>query len=161
MAVDAYLPEPTLPIVAEPVQTKINPVTDYDAKFSAQFVIATCLTRGYFGLADLKDSALRDPALRALAAKVTCHADPQTAFPHFFSGGVTVRLKDGREFRRHVRVNSGAGERALDTDGVSKKFRATAGMMAAPEKMEQIRDVILSLDTRTARDLGQALKGDL
>jgi MmgE/PrpD C-terminal domain len=58
---------------------------EYEAKFSAQFVVATCLLKGAFGLADLMPAALKDPAVLDLAARVTCTIDPDSAFPTFFS----------------------------------------------------------------------------
>jgi 2-methylcitrate dehydratase PrpD len=63
------------------------PAREYEAKFSAQFVVATCLLKGTFGLADLMPAALKDPAVLDLAARVTCTIDPESAFPTFFSGG--------------------------------------------------------------------------
>jgi 2-methylcitrate dehydratase PrpD len=157
VAVEARLPADTLPIVAEPAAAKLLPKTDYEAKFSAQFVVATCLARGRFGLAELAEQAFGDPELTGLSQKVTCVADPDTAFPTYFSGGVAVTLRDGRTVAKHVRVNSGAGERMLDTSGVSDKFRACAAMWMREEQIEAIRDVVLSLEERDAADLGNAL----
>lgn len=157
-AIEVLIPQPTLHIVAEPTSVKLVPKTDYDAKFSAQFVVATCLARGHFGLAELTDDALTDPDLLALTAKATCKADPDSAFPTYFSGGVVVRLKDGRTLKRHVRINSGAGEKALDEAGVSAKFRATARMATTGERADRIRTAVLDLDAHPARDLGAALK---
>ncbi len=126
--VEAFLPQPTLHIIAEPAELKERPTTDYEAKFSAQFVVAVCLLKGRFGLPDLQPQALADPQVLALALKVRCQADPETAFPTYFSGGVEVTLRDGRILRRHVRVNSGAGERSMETDAVASKFMAAATM---------------------------------
>ena len=61
-SVEAFLPRDTMPIVAEPAAAKIRPTNEYEAKFSAQFVIATCLIKGAFGLADLMPAALVDPS---------------------------------------------------------------------------------------------------
>ncbi|MCA8930267.1 MAG: MmgE/PrpD family protein [Alphaproteobacteria bacterium] len=158
VAVEALLPEPTLPIVAEPHAAKIVPTTDYEAKFSAQFVLATCLAHGRFGLAELQDTAFSDRALLDLAAKVACKADPDTAFPTYFSGGVVVTLKDGRRLAKHVPINSGAGERALDVDGVSAKYRACAAMAFGTDQAERVREIVLQLDERTPADLGAALR---
>jgi len=55
------LPGPTLPIVAEPAADKARPQIEYAARFSSPFVIATCLLRGRFGLAELESAALADP----------------------------------------------------------------------------------------------------
>jgi 2-methylcitrate dehydratase PrpD len=157
-SVEALLPEPTLHIVAEPHAAKIIPTTDYEAKFSAQFVIATCLARGRFGLAELRESAFSDRELLDLAAKVQCKADPDTSFPTYFSGGVSVKLNDGRVVSRYVPVNSGAGERALDVAGVSEKFRACAAMTTTAAIAERVRSVTLDLDRHSARDLAEALR---
>lgn len=159
VSIEALLPAPTMPIVAEPAAAKVVPKTDYEAKFSAQFVVATCLARGRFGLQELTDDALNNGELLALTSKVTCRVDPDSAFPTYFSGGVTVTLADGRKLSRHVRVNSGAGERALDLDGVTKKYRGTAGMSFDADKAERVRQIILSLDKHSAADLGSALRG--
>lgn len=158
VAVEALLPGPTLPIVAEPREAKIVPTTDYEAKFSAQFVLATCLTRGRFGLADLRDEAFSDRELLDLAAKVTCKADPDSLFPAYFSGGVAVTTRDGKTRTRHVPVNSGAGERMLDADGVSAKFGACAAMAIAADRAGQVRRVALSLEDHPAAALGEALR---
>jgi 2-methylcitrate dehydratase PrpD len=157
-SVDAYLAQPTLHIIAEPAEAKERPTTDYEAKFSAQFVVAYCLLHGRFGLPDLLPEALADEAALSLAQRVTCHEDPDTAFPEYFSGGVTVTLADGRELSRHVRVNSGAGERAMDEAAVSEKFFASASLTTGRDQAERIRDVVLDLENRSVTDLMQALR---
>ena len=53
-SVECLVPGPTFAIIVEPVAAKVAPTTDYEAKFSAQFVVATCLVRGRFGLAELR-----------------------------------------------------------------------------------------------------------
>jgi 2-methylcitrate dehydratase PrpD len=151
------LPEPTLPIVAEPVIDKRRPQTDYAAKFSAPFVVGTCLVRGRFGLAELEPRALQDPAVLALCDRTDCASDPDTAFPTYFSGGVELDLTDGRRLRRHVRVNSGAGDRALTIDEASRKFDAAAGMVLTAERAERARDAILAIDACPVRETSTAL----
>lgn len=152
------LPAATLPIVAEPASDKRRPQTDYAAKFSAAFVIATCLVHGRFGLAELRPEALKDPLVLALCERIDCASDPQTAFPTYFSGGVELELADGQRLRRHVRVNSGAGERALGIDEASAKFAAAAGMALSGDHARRARDAIASIDTRRVRDSVEALR---
>lgn len=156
--VDAYLAQPTLHIIAEPAEAKERPTTDYEAKFSAQFVVAHCLLRGRFGLPDLLPAALADAEVRDLALRVTCHEDPETAFPTYFSGGVTVTLEDGRVLSRHVRINSGAGERAMTADAVVDKFMASASLVLAADKAERIRDAVLDLENTSAAELMALLR---
>jgi 2-methylcitrate dehydratase PrpD len=156
-AIRVLIPGPTLPIVAEPVADKARPQTDYAAKFSAPFVVATCLLLGRFGLQELRPEALADPRVLALCARARCEADPDTAFPAYFSGGVEVELTDGRRLRRHVRVNSGAGERALDAAGASAKFLAAAGMVLDEKRAQHACDAIFALDRAPVRETARAL----
>ncbi|WIM12861.1 MmgE/PrpD family protein [Enhydrobacter sp.] len=152
------LPEPTLPIVAEPVADKRRPLTDYAAKFSAAFVVATCLVHGRFGLAELQPEALKDAAVLSLCERTDCVGDPETAFPAYFSGGVEVELGDGRRLRRHVRVNSGAGERTLTVDEAAGKFAAAAGMVLSADHASRARDAILAIDAGRVRQLAECLR---
>jgi 2-methylcitrate dehydratase PrpD len=156
--VECFLAKDTMPIVAEPREAKEHPTTDYEAKFSAQFVIAACLIKGYFGLPDLQPEALKDEKVLALTKRVKCTIDPDSAFPKYFSGGVKITMKNGEVHQRHIRVNSGAGERALDLAGVEKKFFASASMTVSQSQAERIRDAVLNLDRIPVSELAAALR---
>lgn len=146
------LPEITLPIVAEPAAEKARPHGEYAAKFSAPFIIATCLRLGRFGLAELRPEALKDERTLALCAITRCEADPDTGYPEFFSGGVEVTLKDGKRLFRHVHVNSGAGERQLDRAGATAKFLQAAEMCLTPDQARRACDAILAFDSHEVRE---------
>jgi 2-methylcitrate dehydratase PrpD len=156
--VEAYLPQPTLHIIAEPAQAKERPTSEYEAKFSAQFVVATCLLRGHIGLAELRPEVLEDPEILALASKVKCFADPDTAFPTYFSGGVVVTLRDGRTCVHHTKINSGAGERTLSQAAVVSKFMACATMTLPAAQAEKICEAVWDLERISARDLAAVLR---
>ncbi|MFC7540308.1 hypothetical protein ACFQU2_13660 [Siccirubricoccus deserti] len=126
---------------------------------SAPFVVATCLRLGRFGLAELLPQALADEATLALAARSRCEADPDTAFPTYFSGGVEVTLQDGSTLRWHERVNSGAGERKLDVAGASAKFMGAAGMVLDTAIATRARDAILAIDRHPIRHTTAVLGG--
>lgn len=158
-SVTAFLAQPTLHIIAEPAEAKERPTSDYEAKFSAQFVVAACLLKGFFGLPDLLPEAIADPAVRDLALRVKCVEDPDTAFPTYFSGGVEVTLKDGRVLKRHIRVNSGAGERAMEPDAVIAKFMASATLTQPKDRAERTCEAVLALENISARDLAATLRG--
>lgn len=153
----AFVPEPTLPIVTEPLTEKRRPATDYEAKFSAQFVTAASLLRGRFGLAELEPASLADEELLSLSERVEVLSDPDTAFPAAYSGGVELTTRDGRILREHVRVNRGAGERALANDEILAKYEATARIAVEPERAARIRDAVLSLEETPMRDLWRLL----
>jgi len=159
--VEIRLPADTMPIVAEPQDAKRAATTEYEAKFSAHYVVGICLLKGAFTLADLTDDALADPAVKALMPKTTCVIDHESAFPTYFSGGVRVRLEDGRVIDRHVRVNSGAGERMMDLDAVSAKFHANADPVLGHERSAALREKVLDLESSSARALALGLSGDV
>jgi 2-methylcitrate dehydratase PrpD len=129
------------------------------AKFSVQYVVAACLVRGKFGFAELEDDALKDEAILALAQRVSHEADPQSQFPKYFSGGVVVTTTDGRALSHMEKINRGAGNRALTADEIAAKFMDNAEVVLARAKAERIRDLVLDLDRRDARDLTAILPG--
>jgi 2-methylcitrate dehydratase PrpD len=153
----AWLPRATLPIVAEPADVKQRASTDYEAKFSAQFVVAKALLHGRFGLPELTVEALAEPATRALAQRVTCQIDPDSRFPQYFSGGVTVTLNDGRRLHRHVPVNKGAGERALGADDIRAKFLANATLTISRQQAQQALDAVMDESPRSVRTVLRTL----
>ncbi len=156
-SIRALLPQPTLHIVAEPHEQKIAPTNDYEAKFSAQYMVATCVVRGHFGLAELMPDALKDPAALALAAKVTCETDPDSTFPTYFSGGVVVTTTDGRELRHHEPINRGAGSRALSGEDITAKFMENATLAVSESRAKEIRTAVLEMDSMDAREVARRL----
>jgi 2-methylcitrate dehydratase PrpD len=154
------IPKDTLPIVAEPTAIKTEPANDYDAKFSAQYVVATCLLKGRMGLPELTEEARNDPTVRALARRVIVEADPGTGYPKYMSGGVCVRTAKRETHDEYVPINNGSGERALDADGIAEKFFASAELSVSHSKAQRIRDAVLSLETIRVSELAAALHAD-
>jgi 2-methylcitrate dehydratase PrpD len=154
----AWLAKDTMPIVAEPVERKQHVRTDYDAKFSAQYCVAKTLQLGRFGLAELTREALADDATKMLAAKVICRVDPNTRFPQYFSGGVTVVLKDGRSLHSHIPINKGAGDRALTAHDIQTKFTANAALWLGAERAKQAMAAILNSESSSVRSVMQTLQ---
>lgn len=155
--VRALLHPETFHYIAEPPEMRRRPVSDYMAKFSVQFVLAACFVRGRFGFAELETDALNDPQILALAQKVNHEADPDSAFPKYFSGGVVVTTKDGREFVHMEKINRGAGERALSAEDITEKFFDNATLVISKPQAERIRKAVLDMDRQPARALTHAL----
>lgn len=156
--VEILLPKDTLKIVAEPIEHKRRAKNEYEAKFSAPFVVASTLLKGRFGLPDLTDEALADRRIHDLAERCDCSADPDSLFPEYFSGGVTVRLADGRVLSEHVPINSGAGPRKLDLDAATEKFLANACLTIGKAQADDVRGAVLGLDGGNVADLMATLK---
>jgi hypothetical protein len=102
---------------------------------------------------------MADERTLALCAISRCEADPETGFPEYFSGGVELELHDGTRLRRHVRVNSGAGERQLDRAGALRKFRAAAEMHLTSARAGQAAEAVLAIDSHPVRSTMRQLGG--
>jgi len=158
-SVKALLPNDVIPIVVEPVANKRRPVSDYDAKFSVQFIVAACFARGRFGLAELEPEALQDPVILGLADKVDCDVDPNADFPRVFPGAVVVRTKDGREIVHAEPVNRGAADRALTDAEIVEKYDANAAIAVDKDRAEAVKAAVLGLEDLDGPALAKALAG--
>lgn len=157
VAIRAYVAEPTLGIVTEPLAKKRRPTGDYEAKFSAQFVTATSLLHGRFGLRELEPEALADPRILSVSERVEVLVDAETRFPAAYSGGVEVELRDGRTIRRHVPVNRGAGERALSNDEIAEKYMDTATRAVDQARAERLKQAVLAMEDVRLAELARLL----
>jgi 2-methylcitrate dehydratase PrpD len=80
----------------EPLADKHRPPSGYAAKFSMPFCMAVGFFDGDAGLAQFSDARAADPAVLALAAKISYVIDPQNEYPRNYSGHIRVETTDGR-----------------------------------------------------------------
>ncbi len=158
-SIHILMPEPVMGVLTEPDDLNRQPPSDYAAKFSASYVVATGLAHGCLGLAELEPDALRDPTTLALTAKCTYAADPDSRFPEYFSGAVVVTTKDGRELRHHEPINRGAGDRQLSNQEIVEKYNDNAGPVLGSARADEVRELLLGLDEHGGRGLARALAG--
>jgi len=158
-SITALVPPQVVKTVCEPPASKRCPANDYDAKFSVPYAIAASLRAGRFGLAELEEAALRDPATLALAAKVDWQEDPQSGFPRYYAGEVIVRMADGTEHRHREAVNRGNAERPLGEADIVAKFLDNAALGVSPQQARRILDAVLGLDALEAGALEETLAG--
>lgn len=145
-----------IPVVCEPEARKKRPSSDYDAKFSAQFVVAAALIKRRFTLAELEDDTLNNPHILSLCDRVQIAPDKSQNFPAYFPGSVTIRILNGSEFRADEPVNRGAAERPLSKADIKTKFLDNAG--GRQGEAENLWDLIMNLDQASAlQPLAQAM----
>ncbi len=156
----ALVPKEVITTVCEPVKNKQKPANGYDAQFSVPYLVATAFLRGRFGLPELEQEVLSDPAILALAQKVDYEADPNAGFPKYFSGELVVTMKDGRELSHREHQNRGCADRPLTMEEIRAKFRENAAFVADAERSEAILQRIETLEAcERAADLGESLAG--
>jgi 2-methylcitrate dehydratase PrpD len=110
----------------EPLAAKQHPGNGYGAKFSSPYCIAAGFVRGNVGLDDFSDAAVREPAVVALASKVSYRIDPDNPYPNEFTGHIRLVLADGSVIEeRQPHLRGGAHEPLTRTD-LEEKFALNA-----------------------------------
>ncbi|MGZ0186855.1 MAG: MmgE/PrpD family protein, partial [Alphaproteobacteria bacterium] len=145
-SVTAYIHPTQAAVVCEPLANKQRPQNAYDAQFSIPYIVARTLTGGEFTLDDLDPEAINDGATLAIAANVDWQEDPDTAFPRYYSGKLTARLKDGREIEHREAVNRGSDANPLSADDIETKFWSNAERAVSRKKAEAVFDATMKLD---------------
>jgi 2-methylcitrate dehydratase PrpD len=153
VAVTARIHRNQMPVVCEPLAAKQRPQNEYDAKFSLPYFVAACLVRGRFTLEELEPASLGDPRILELCRRVTCEHDPQSAYPRYFSGGVTIELRDGRRLERHEGVNRGTDARPLTGAQVERKFFDNCERAIPRAQAQRVLEAVMALER--APDLGE------
>lgn len=135
-------------MLCEPAQSKRAPRTIIDAKFSAFFVTALALVRGRVTLEDFSETSLADPAILALAEKVTHRVD--ASFRTSAGGAVRLRLRDGRVVEHRVETPKGDPSRPISWDDLVDKAKACAAYAHTPAtaaQVDELASVIRVIDT--------------
>ncbi len=109
-----------------PLPLKQSPPNGYAGKFSSPYCIAVGFLDGRAGLGQFTDERVKDPAVRALGAKVSYVVDPNNPYPRAFTGHIRATLKDGsvREVRR-ANMRGGAHD-PISTTEILDKLRDNA-----------------------------------
>jgi 2-methylcitrate dehydratase PrpD len=119
----------------EPLSAKQAPPNGYAAKFATPYCIAAALIAGGLGLDAFTDTAVAEPAVHALAAKVSYEIDPANPYPRAYTGHIRAALRDGRVVEeRQPHLRGGANE-PLTRAELEEKFErnAKAGGWADPQ----------------------------
>jgi 2-methylcitrate dehydratase PrpD len=115
-------------LLSEPLELKRRPKLSIDGKYSIPFTSAVMITKGNVTLRDYTDEGLRDPAVLAMADKVSYRLDPAGALP---VGGhsalsrptVEIRVKGGKVFSCTPDGVPGDPRHPVSDDLLETKFR--------------------------------------
>ena len=141
------VPQAAVDTVCEPRAAKLAPRDIAAAQFSVYFSAASAAVRRQFTLQEMDAGALDDPAIRALAAKVEYAIDAQSNFPAHYSAGVEISTLDGRQFSAREDVNAGSAEKPLAASAIEEKFTGNAQRVMSKPRAEEIRDLLLNIES--------------
>jgi 2-methylcitrate dehydratase PrpD len=110
----------------EPLADKQRPLNGYAAKFAVPYLLAAGFAHGGVGLGAFTESAIRDPQVLALAAKVKFVIDPQNPYPNNYTGHIRATLKDGSAVEERQLYLRGGAQEPLTRQDVVDKFTLNA-----------------------------------
>jgi 2-methylcitrate dehydratase PrpD len=139
-----------VPIVCEPLEEKLAPLSDSHGRVSLQYTLAEAFHRGELGKKAYANESLRDSEILALAKRVRYRVDPEFPGPGRFKGAVEVRLKDGRVFSEVEEHNRGSAENPMTYAELRAKFDENAGGFLSKEQRDRLADSIGVLETLPA-----------
>jgi 2-methylcitrate dehydratase PrpD len=121
-----------------------EPANYFASKYSLPHAAATMVVRGGAGFPQLDDSALTDPAIAALRARVTIAEDPEMTaqVPRLKPARVTLKLKDGRTHTVAVESHRGDYQRPFEESELRAKFRELAGLVLKDEGVVKVEQAV-------------------
>jgi 2-methylcitrate dehydratase PrpD len=122
--------------------------SEFGARFSLPFAVASLLCRGRSGLDNYDAAAVADGRIHALARRVEVVEDRDftRAFPGRQPTEVTVVLADGTEMSERADFHRGEAENPHAPDTVRAKFRDLAAPVWGRERADALWDHVLDLE---------------
>jgi 2-methylcitrate dehydratase PrpD len=139
-------------LVLEPLADKHRPRTEYEAKFSLPYSIASLLVRGNVDVSTYTDEAIADEDVLKLAAKVRYEIKDYDTFPRALPGGVRIRTRDGRTLEANLDYQRGGPDNPMTDEQVREKFRTNASLALAQSEVETLEAAIMTLEQHDSLD---------
>ena len=135
--------------LCEPLELKRRPKLSVDGKFSIPFTTAVMLVKGNVTLRDYTDEGLRDPAVLAMADRISYRAVPGAEKSKGGSSSASIgkttleiRTKDGRTLTSTPTSVPGDPLNPVDRELLETKFRDCASFSARPIAAKNLDRVI-------------------
>jgi 2-methylcitrate dehydratase PrpD len=151
-AIHVRVTQGTYNVVCSPPEAKRRPATMEAALFSLPYGVAAALVQGEFGLPQMTLRSINDPAVQAVAQRITTAVDAELERQHGMGVGpsiVEVRLTNGRTLTRRVDYCKGHPKNPMQFDDCAEKFRRCAAFAepALPaHAVEAVIDAVANLE---------------
>jgi 2-methylcitrate dehydratase PrpD len=134
-------------VMCEPAEEKLSPPNDVRARVSLQWSMAEAMQRGRLGGDAYAPESLKDPAIAALAKRVSYRIDESAPGTERYKGWVIVRTKDGRTFEKVQDSNHGSPADPMTPDEVRTKFAENAARALPKDRPARIVEAVDGLDS--------------
>ncbi len=140
-----------------PPESRVEPKTLLDAKFSIPYTVATAMYKQWVGLEDFTEEAIRNPQMTKLAAKVVSRHNPAyEGMRGMTPGRVEIHTLDGKVYTQETEHPYGHPGNPITHEDTVRKFRECAGKAAVPVQpvdMDRIIDRVANLEK--LKDVGE------
>ncbi len=148
--IEADIHPRAVPVVCEPLADKWSPRTDYEAKFSLPYTVASMLVRGHVNVDDFTAEAIHDETVLAVARRVRYRADESSQYPRYFDGTLRLRFRDGTVWEHREPINRGHPENPFSFDEVVAKFTANVERIASDAAAKSLENELTALPLRNS-----------
>jgi 2-methylcitrate dehydratase PrpD len=135
-------------MVLEPAAAKARPRSEYEAKFSLPFSVASYLLHGRVDVMTYTDTAIADEEVLALASKVRYEVKDFETAGSAFPGGARVRTTDGRVVERELLYQRGDPHNPMGDSAVVEKYRTNASLALGSVEVAALEHAVLELEDR-------------
>ncbi|MBI3374510.1 MAG: MmgE/PrpD family protein [Betaproteobacteria bacterium] len=124
------------------------PASPYNAKFSAQFMVANAIVHGRVGLEAFTEARLSDPAIRKLMQKVRVVEEKEfnQGFPDKWTAEVTIETADGRRLTGSADMPRGEWVNPVPAATIEAKARDLLGLVMPCDAARSLVARIANLD---------------
>ena len=130
------------PLVLE-LTGKKTPQRGLEGKFSVYHAVAVALVEGAAGEKQFSDRAVRDPVIVALRSRVVPTVVPGVKPEQV---DLTVVLKDGRRFQKHIEKAIGSVEVPMSDKALEAKFTDLAEGILPPAQTRRVMDLCWNVE---------------
>ena len=139
-------------LVLEPLDLKKKPRSEYEAKFSLPYSVASMVVRGEVDVTTYTDEAIRHEGVEDLASRVSYEIKDYDTFPQALPGGVRIVMKDGSVREKELLHQRGGTENPMSTEDVLEKFQTNAEIAVSEGVAESLRETVLGLEDEATVD---------
>jgi len=133
-------------LVLEPAAGKARPRSEYEAKFSLPYSVASYLLRGPVDVATYTDEAIADEAVLALAGRIGYEVKEFDTAGQAFPGGVRIRTTDGRWIERELLFQRGDPENPMSDAEVLEKYAANARLALDDSDRDALASTVMAIE---------------
>jgi 2-methylcitrate dehydratase PrpD len=118
------------------------------ARLSIPFCVATAVLKGHLELSDFIKEELHNPKLRQVMAKIKIEAEPEfnVKYPKGFVADLTVKTKDGKEYKDFIVYPKGHPDRPAAEKEVLDKYYSLTSLTWPRSQAEKVLGIMMSLD---------------